>query len=395
MNQLTPKQETNSDAQASPGLRSAPKGRRLFAVARVLLLIFLLGAMGAWAVQWARTAVLFVHETDARIMADLVAVSSEVDGRLNERLVEEGQTVSKGQILAVIDSRAAMLALSETEAERGTIRAELVRIAAETRLIAEQIETHVASERSKLSEVEANQTVFAHELKFVENDFRRIEKLAKSGTVSTSRLDRARTDFLKARQEFEKAGAEIVTARAALSEAQADRARLSVKQAEKAELGARLAEVEARIERQSVDVADRTIISPVGGVVGRVFADPGEYVRSGQRLVVLHDPTKIWVETNIRETEIGRLEVGQPVNIEVDAYPEIEFEGRVTRIGNAATSQFALLPRLNETGAFTKVTQRIQVRVALDQHEDKLKPGMMVEIYIDDGTANNFWPWLR
>jgi len=394
MNQLAPKKETTPDIQANSELPSVPRARRFFAVIRAGLLIFLLGAMGAWAVQWARTTLLFVHETDARIMADLVAVSSEVDGRLNERLVEEGQTVSKGQTLAVIDSRAAMLALMETEAERSTIQAELVRIAAETNLIAEQIKTHVISERSKLLEAEANQTVFAHELKFAENDFRRIEKLAKTGAVSTSRLDRAQTDFLKARQELQKAGAEIATARAALREAQADRARLKVKQAEKAELEARLSEVKARIERQSVNVVDRTVVSPVDGVVGRVFVDPGEYVRSGQRLVVLHDPTKIWVETNIRETEIGRLEVGQPVNIEVDAYPEIEIEGSVARIGNAATSQFALLPRLNEAGTFTKVTQRIQVRVALDQRENKLKPGMMVEIYIDDGTAGNFWSWL-
>jgi len=83
------------------------------------------------------------------------------------------------------------------------------------------------------------------------------------------------------------------------------------------------------------------------------------------------------------------------VRIEVDAYPDIDFEGKVSRIGDAATSQFALLPRLNESGTFTKITQRIEVRIDLGQHQSMLKPGMMVEIFVDDGTAGDLWSWLR
>ena len=103
------------------------------------------------------------------------------------------------------------------------------------------------------------------------------------------------------------------------------------------------------------------------------------------------------METNIRETEIGRLEIGQPVRIEVDAYPDLlfEFEGTISRIGDAATSQFSLLPRLNDSSTFTKVTQRIKVLVDIKQEDDRLKPGMMVEIYVDDGSADGFWSWLR
>jgi membrane fusion protein (multidrug efflux system) len=172
---------------------AAPRrGKLLFAVARALLLITLLVAMGLWAVQWARTAVLFVHENDARIMADLVSVSSEVDGRLSELLVGEGGRVIKGQTLAVIDARSVTLGLNETEAERKTALAELARVEAETRMIGAQIESRIRSARSKLAEREANQNVYALEQTFAENDFRRVEKLAKSGAVSTSRLDRAK-----------------------------------------------------------------------------------------------------------------------------------------------------------------------------------------------------------
>lgn len=372
-----------------------PRSRRVFFVARIVLLLILLMAMAFWAMQWARTAFLYVHETDARIMADLVSISSEVDGRLLSRAVEEGDRVTKGQTLAVIDSRAAILKLRETEAERATVHAELARVEAESRMIGKQIESRILAEQSKLAETEANRSVYVHELTFAEKDFHRIEKLARSGAVSTSRFDRSRTDYFKARQELLKAETEIATARAQLDQAVADRARLMVKRAERTELEAGLAEIEARIESQGNDIADRTIVSPMDGVVGRAFAKSGEYVSEGQRLLVLHDSKKIWVETNIRETEIGRLAIGQPVRIEVDAYPDLRFEGTISRIGNAATSQFALLPSLNEAGTFTKVTQRIQVRVALEQQRDLLKPGMMVEIFIDAGAAGELGSWLR
>ena len=405
MNQLVPKQDGVLKPPASPdapnldtvsmNAATPRRGKLLFAVARTLLLMTLLIAMGLWAVQWARTAVLFVHETDARIMADLVSVSSEVDGRLSELLVGEGDRVTKGQTLAVIDARSVTLGLNETEAERKTALAELARVEAETRMIGAQTEYRIRSARSKLAESKVNQNVFALEETFAENDFRRVEKLAKSGAVSTSRLDRAKTDFLKARQEFQKAGAEISTAKSRLDEAVADRARLMVKKAELAELEAQVAEIETRIERQRIDISDRTIASPINGVIGRTFVQPGEYLSSGQRVLVLHDPERIWVESNIRETEVGRLAVGLPVRIEVDAYPDIDFEGKVSRIGDAATSQFALLPRLNESGTFTKITQRIEVRIDLGQHQSMLKPGMMVEIFVDDGTAGDLWSWLR
>jgi membrane fusion protein (multidrug efflux system) len=106
----------------------------------------------------------------------------------------------------------------------------------------------------------------------------------------------------------------------------------------------------------------------------------------------MHDPAAVWVEANVRETEIGRIAAGQPVAITVDAYPGEHFAGTVERIGQAANSQYALLPRLNESGTFTKVTQRLEVRIAVEQHEGRLRPGMMVEVSID-APNDRFWPF--
>ena len=110
---------------------------------------------------------------------------------------------------------------------------------------------------------------------------------------------------------------------------------------------------------------------------------------------MLHSPDKIWVETNIRETDIGRLKLGQLVKIEVDAYPDEQFEGTISGIGNAATSQFAILPKLNEAGSFTKVTQRLRVRIKIDQRQSMLRPGMMVEVFINanDSPFSKFFTY--
>jgi membrane fusion protein (multidrug efflux system) len=121
---------------------------------------------------------------------------------------------------------------------------------------------------------------------------------------------------------------------------------------------------------------------PFDGVVGRVFVDEGEYVTPGQRLVLVHDPARVRIEANVKETDIRHFRPGAPVRVRVDAYPSRVFEGRVERVGAAATSEFALLPSPNPSGNFTKITQRLPVRIALRpaDADGLLRPGMMVEV---------------
>jgi len=97
----------------------------------------------------------------------------------------------------------------------------------------------------------------------------------------------------------------------------------------------------------------------------------------------VHDPKKVWIDANVKETDIRRVKIGQKADITVDAYPDRKFEGKVIAIGNAATSEFALLPTPNPSGNFTKITQRLRVRVAIEQDQKLLRPGMMVEVFID------------
>jgi len=141
-------------------------------------------------------------------------------------------------------------------------------------------------------------------------------------------------------------------------------------------------EIRAEIRRRDVDIADRTIVSPADGRVVMTFVRQGEHVSPGQRILMFHDPKEIWVEANVKETEVRLLHPGMKAEIRVDAYPGKVFEGEVYRVGRTATSKFALLPDPNPSGNFTKITQRLPVRIRLAEKDSALRPGMMVEVSI-------------
>jgi membrane fusion protein, multidrug efflux system len=383
MSQTLRSKNTEMGVASSEQNEQAVKGRNLFAILRIVLLLLLIGAMSFWAANWGRSAFLYVHETDARVMADLVAISSKVDGVVTQRFFEEGDRIEKGQMLAKIDSRLMELRLVQKKAERGTQLAELNRFKAEYEMLRQKIESRIDSAQSRLTEAKADKNIFVYEFSFLEKELKRFQKLTKTGAISQSRFDRSQADFFKAKQQLIKANAVIITAESSLKEAVADRFELKVKDAEQAELKAELIEIDSEIKIQEEELKNYNVRSDIDGVVGRRLIKAGEYVSKGQRLLVIHDPEKIWIETNIRETEVRRISPGQQVRIEVDAFPNQEFTGKVGLIGNAATSQFALLPKLNEAGTFTKITQRIGVRIDVDQKNDSLKPGMMVEVFID------------
>ena len=384
MNQVLPNNnDDKSDIIIDKKETDPVKGRSFFAVIRVILLGLLVGAMILWAVNWGRSAFLYVHETDARVMADLVPISSEASGVVTDLFFDEGTRISAGQILAKVDDRVTQLKLVQKKAERQTQLAELKRIEAEHTMIKTQLDSRIEGAKSRLAEAKVSKEIFIHEFSFLEKEMKRIQKLLKKGAVSRSRFDRSQADFFKAQQQLIKSNTIIKTAESSLKEAIADQSELLVKVAELGKLQAQLIEIDAEIAIQEEELNNFTIKADIDGVVGRRLIKTGEFVAKGQRLLVMHNPNKIWIETNIRETEINRISPGGQVRIEVDAFPGREFVGKVSLIGNAATSQFALLPKLNEAGTFTKITQRIRVRIELEQEQEALKPGMMVEVFID------------
>ena len=164
--------------------------------------------------------------------------------------------------------------------------------------------------------------------------------------------------------------------------AQAAREEMEVIARQLEALGPQERELTAARDRAALDLADRTLRMPFDGVVDRIFMDPGEYVLAGQRIIMVHSPAQIRIEANVKETDVRHFRPGSPVTVTVDAWPGQVFTGVVDRMVEAATSEFALLPSANPSGNFTRITQRLPLRVRLDPPPPPgmLRPGMLVRI---------------
>lgn len=346
----------------------------------VIVLVLAGAAFGAWEV---RNRITHVQEIDARIAGELITVSSRVSGWVDEIVVEEGDEITNNQVLMRIDGRESKLLVDELEAQMRSVASERERLNAERKLIDEQTKSRYETQLSKLSAAEASLSALDPQLELALSEFRRARSLYEKKVIPRQQLDQARATARRVEGEHRMAVAELEESRSELQEARAERERLNVMAGELEMLRHRESALRARLEQQKLDLADRIIRSSIDGVVDKTFVEAGEFVTSGQRLLLIHDPRRIWIEANIKETQVRKLEIGQPVEIHVDAYPDLKFRGKVISIGNTTTGKFALLPNPNPSGNFTKITQRLPVRIGIEQKQSMLKPGMMVEVRID------------
>ena len=363
---------------ATPTKRARPWKRYLL----VSLLAAFIAALGG---REAYIRYIFVYEYDARVAGTLITISSRVAGWVTKVPVSEGDEVAKGQTLISIDDRDSALMVRQFQAQHRALKAERTRLGAERNLIDKQTKSRYVTQLSVLNAAEAEVQSYAPQLDLAVSELTRAQKLYQRKVIPKQVLDKAVATEQKLQSTVIMSQARHTASEAKLKEAEADRAELKVLDGRLGIIRAQIEELAIKIDQQKLDVSDRTIKSAIPGVVDRTFADVGEYVLPGQRLMLIHDPSKVWVDANIKETQIRKVKVGQKVKVTIDAYPEKEFTGKVFAIGNAATSEFALLPTPNPSGNFTKITQRLRVRVRVEGAEETLRPGMMAEIYIDIG----------
>lgn len=377
----SPSKDSGQTSATGDPTEDVGKRRRIRPAFVVAFLVFVVAAYFT-AVE-VHNRLNFIYEEDARINADLVTVSSRVAGWITEMPTIEGDRVQVGTVMVQIDDRESHLLLSELDSEIAGIVAERSRLASERALVSNQLETQADSQRARVAAANVAVQSLKPQLELAERELSRAKQLFADKVSSRRALDQAETQHQQLDREYRIAVANLQSARAQLAEVQADQARLTVMDADLDVLERRLDQTKVRMERQRLDMVDRSIKSPITGIVDRTFVAVGEYVTPGQRLALVHDPEKIWVEANVKETVVRRLSVGQPVNVHVDAYPDETFTGIVQTIGSAATSQFALLPTPNPSGNFTKITQRLPIRIAIDNTDPRLRPGMMVEVEIE------------
>ena len=382
-----------------------PPPRRNRSWIRYIILLLVLGVGGYWGFQEVRSRFTHVYEYDARIAGSLITVSSRVAGWVTEMSISEGDDIGKGQVIVRIDARESELLTEQLVSRVQGVDAERQRLVAEKGLVDKQTKSRYRTQKSVLGTAQAEVSSLKPQLQLARTELQRTKSLFQKKIISRKQHDEATAREQQLAGEYGTAVAEVQAARDKLLEAEAERARLNVLDGEIAKLKYDEGWLRAQLQQQKLDLADRSIRAPVIGVVDKTFVEVGEYVTPGQRLALVHNPDTIWIEANVKETEVRKLRIGQKVDVAVDAYPgegsidrvlsvvgiespdndntELDFVGHVIAIGNSTTAEFALLPSPNPSGNFTKITQRLPVRIAIDQKDRKLRPGMMVEINID------------
>jgi membrane fusion protein, multidrug efflux system len=384
-----------------------------------------------------------VYTDDARIKGTMMSLSPEVSGLVRKVHVDEGNEVKQGMVLVEIDQADYLTQQAQAEAAYEAVRTQLLEaerdlgwqiqrqdseLARAKALVdarkgkLSEAETDLALERDKskngILEAEASYEAalsrlkeMEHGLKAAESDLDRAKRLLAEGIIAAERRDQAQVAFdqtaaqyASAREGVEQAKARhaatiasekmielqsrrVTTLRAEVQETEAAYqltiANVGIEDLKRERiklLEAKLKEEEAKVAAARLRIENTVMHSPIDGVVSRKRVEHGEMVQRGQPILVVNDPRDVWVLTNVKETYIRDVHVGSPVDVWVDAYPSRIFRGTVESIGAAAISEFALFP---PTGNFTKVEQRIPVRITVDSVDGLLKPGMMVIVGIE------------
>ncbi len=352
-------------------------------IIQLLLLVTFGGGALYWGVGWFQHRSGHVLEDDARITTDLIAISSRVAGWVTEVPVSQGDRLSTQSFIARIDQREARLKLSELEAKFAELDAEKATLRSQMDLIKKQIDQRFKVQTHQVDASAAEVRAADAQARLRRSELNRIRPLARQKIASPQALEKAEIELQNARSRQATAAAQLQASKARLLEISADRGRIAVLQRQRDGIDTKRRTLSAQIEQQKLQIQDREIKSPINGIVDKVFIDQGEFVRQGQRIALIHNPDNVWVETNVRETELRHVTMNAPVTIYVDAYPDTTFYGNVEGVGSSTTSQYALLPNPNPSGNFTKISQRVPVKISIEPLAGKpLRPGMMVEVDI-------------
>ncbi|MDN4633672.1 HlyD family secretion protein [Sphingomonas sp. PsM26] len=336
--------------------------------AKIILVLLALAAVLAGALWYVRheTSGKYLQETnDAQVMADMVTVSPRVAGYVAEVLVRDNQDVVAGQPLARIDPRNSQAQAAQAEAQIAVAEAQADAARAQ---IGEQYAT-IEQARAQLA---AAQTKAAYDA----GEVARYRPLAASGAETRQQLAQLTATARQSAQNARAQGAAL-----AMQQRRVSSYRAQVQQGVAQGQAAR-----AQLASANVDVTATLIRAASAGRIGDKSVTTGQYVQAGTRLMSIVPLDRLYITANFKETQLALMRPGQPVSIHVDALDGIEIKGRVESVAPGTGAQFSLLPPENATGNFTKITQRVPVRVSLEATPAArrlLVPGLSVTATVD------------
>jgi membrane fusion protein (multidrug efflux system) len=298
-----------------------------------------------------------VSTDDAYVKADNTTVAPKVSGYLREVLVGDNERVKGGQVLARIDDRDFKVALDQAKADVA---------AAEAAIVSKQAQLDV--QQTVINAAKATLDLDNASATFAKQENKRYTDLAATGYGSVQNAQSAQSRDASALAAIERDKANLASA---LKQVELLNAEINQAVAAAARANA--------LQRQAeLNLSYTTIVAPIDGVVGNRTLRAGQFVQAGTQLMSLVPASGAYVIANFKETQLTEVQAGQPVEIEVDMFPGKRVHGHVDSLAPASGQEFALLPPDNATGNFTKVVQRIPVRIALDTSSVVLRPGMSV-----------------
>ncbi|MCA0008442.1 MULTISPECIES: HlyD family secretion protein [unclassified Mesorhizobium] len=356
--------------EATPGdvTAAVSRSRRLKRIAFAATFLICAAAGGDWGYgYW--TAGRYLESTDdAYLKADYTTVAPKISGYIADVPVHDNQTVETGQVLARIDDRDFRAALAQADAEVEAAEAAV-----------RNLDAQIALQQSLILQAKATVAATQASLAFASTDADRYATLARSGTGTAQKAEasRAQADQLIAGLQRDQASLA------------AAKAKIDVLATERDSAVAQTDRAEAASDQARLNLSYATITAPVDGTVGARTLRVGQYVASGTQLMAVVPLHAVYVVANFKETQLAHVRPGQPVRVAVDGFPGVELTGQVDSLSPASGLEFALLPPDNATGNFTKIVQRIPVRISIDNHklDGLLRSGMSVEPTINTKAA--------
>ena len=296
----------------------------------IVILLVLVGA-----IYWYIDYTTYIRTDDALVDSNVITVSPKVMGRIIKIYADEGDTIRRGQLLAELDSTDLYAQKSQTEA------------------LKTQSKTNESQSKAKYNYDKESQNVLRINLEKAKDDFTRANAQFQGGVITQEQYDHAK-------KALETAQAQLDASQAQLT--------VSQEQIKSAESGVNVSQTQ--IDLISTQLGNFKLYAPTDGVIAKRWLLPGDVAQPGQSVFTVNDITNFWIIVYLEETKMETIRNGREALFTIDTYPGVTFKGKVYDIGSTTASQFSLIPPSNASGNFTKVTQRVPLKISIDGTTD-------------------------
>jgi membrane fusion protein (multidrug efflux system) len=362
---------TQADGQATPSALPIPASSKVMgAVSRVAVVVFAILSVWLIASEWTSWTGNATYQTtdDAYLQSDITPIGAKVPGYVRKVPIEDYQTVKAGALLVELVDDDYRAQVAQAVASVATAEATIGTLGAQRRLQAANVAAAEAVVKATRASLDRNR-----------REAHRQHVLEATGSGTPQAVDQTDTLAIQTEAQLEQNQAQL----------EAARRQLDVLDAQVAQAKATLEAQQAALDLARINLGYTRIVAPTDGELGQRLVRAGQYLGVGQQVAQLVALPHVWVTANYKETQLTRVAIGQAAELRIDTFPGTVLHGHVEAFAPASGSQFALLPPDNATGNFTKVVQRIAVKIAIDDAAGigaRLRPGMSVVATIDTGA---------